>query len=295
MATFSEFINALSTEDTEYWWENSAPKRASEKDERSNWKYWIRKGNKTLPFRFSIKNLAKTKNLELESSISNDHNRILFCEKFGFELVEKLVYDQTEANKLIQHYNQNINNHEIFQDFISYAHNVISSIDIQPAQIRSAINGTNELLFVLGMRNTLTYYELNGKSYINFIISAENHELLKDKISSTSVYTYKGQENPPLMIELNVSSWNDIPLEFLEANKEEIQNNYNSVKNGKRIRWNSDAKTTNSAIKYIAFKKLNVQNWIKDQTSQYKMSYFDIEGISHYANASGTTYNAKSK
>lgn len=266
MANFTELLNSLSSEQVESWWDNYAPDKASDKEESDNWKYWIVKSGKKLPFKYVIKSLAKHYKVALESFGSSLENRNKFCKKFGFELDERLVYDSTERNTFINYIKTKIENHDAFQDFINYAHNVIDKSDIVPAKIRMAINAKGEILIVIAMRIVLSYKENQGVSTVRFVIDEKDYINLREKINFQDMSPFKGSDRK-VLVRVDISNWKELPQELLKANGDEINSFYNQYKNSSIIKWNEDAKTSNSAIKSVIFENENVENWISNSFS----------------------------
>lgn len=266
MSNFTELLNSFTIEQVDNWWNNYAPAKASDKEESSNWKYWVVKNGKKLPFKFVIKSLAEHYNFPLEDFGSIHHTRNRFCEKYAFELDEKLIYDSTERNTFINYIKAKIENHHTFQDFINYAHSLIEKNDIAPSKIRMAINSKSEILVVIAMRIVLSYKENQGVSTVRFVIDEKTYSELKDNTHFDDIVPYSGTDKK-VLVRFSISHWKELPLELLAANSEEVNRFYNQYKNSAIIKWNEDAKTSNSAIKSVIFENENIKNWVSNGIS----------------------------
>lgn len=266
--TFNEFIKAITPEQVNSWWETIAPTKAPKKVEEENWKYKLSKNGKILPFKFTISELANSYNLDFKSKdfSSNPTNRDVFCEAFDFEIVEDLVYDNTEAINFKEFYSKRVSNKKLFQSFLTYTNAVIIESNVNPYKIRMALTADRKkATIILGMRAVLQYTEENGNPIIGFILNNNFVESLKE---FESIYPYKGSDSSKTFVTFQVNHWEDIQQRILNNNLVAFQEQYDSIKNTKRVSWNTEANTTNSVLKYLVFNNMDVEEWIKN--NEYK-------------------------
>lgn len=263
--TFIQFIKQLTSEQVNTWWQTMAPNQAPEKVEEENWKYKLTKNGKALPFKWSIAELAKYNNISFSNKDfdSNVANRDAFCEAFDFEIQEDLVYDDNESKAFQEFYGKLGNHTFLFQQFIDYLHQVIKTNDINPYKIRFAYRKVdNEAMTIVGMRATQSFKVVNGKAILGFIVDQRilnqipNHLLVKSE-------QFTGRNNDKWLINIQITNWNDIPIEILESNQKCFFEEYEVIKNSKRATWNTEANTTNSVLKYLTFKAENIEEWLK--------------------------------
>ena len=263
--TFTQFIKQLTSEQVNTWWQTIAPNQAPEKVEEENWKYKLIKNGKALPFKWSIAELAKYHNIPFSNKDfdSNVANRDAFCEAFDFEIQEDLVYDDNESKAFQEFYGKLGNHTFLFQQFIDYLHQVIKTNDINPYKIRFAYRKVdNEAMTIVGMRATQSFKVVNGKAILGFIVDQRilnqipNHLLVKSE-------QFTGRNNDKWLINIQITNWNDIPVEILESNQKCFFEEYEVIKNSKRATWNTEANTTNSVLKYLTFKAENIEEWLK--------------------------------
>ncbi len=116
------------------------------------------------------------------------------------------------------------------------------------------------------MRIVLSYKENHGASTVRFVVDEKTYLNLKEKISFLDMVPFSGSERK-ILVRLDISNWKDLPLELLKANVDEISRYYNQYKNNSIIKWNEDAKTSNSAIKSVIFENENIENWVSNSFS----------------------------
>lgn len=277
--TFNEFIKALTPEQVNSWWNNIAPKEAPEKVEEENWKYKLSKNGKILPFKYTVSELAIFCEIDFKSKdfSSNAANRDAFCEAFDFEVIEDLVYDNTEAQSFVTFHKSLKQTSAIFQDASNYLHNIISNNEINPYKIRMALrDAKKQAMVIIGMRAVFAFREENGKARIAMILDKELYESNKSLLNVTFEEKFNGKPENKVLISFEISDWDNIPQQILANHTQEFLLQYNSIKNTKRATWNTEANTTNSVLKYLLFKGENAEEWINStkKTRNHHIDFF---------------------
>jgi hypothetical protein len=263
--TFSEFINRLAPEQVDTWWNDIAPNTAPEKAEDENWKYQLSKNGKSLPFKWTIKELATYYiiNFNLNDFSSTDLNRNSFCDVFDFDIVEELVYNRTESNSFVNFYNSLHQTKNIFQEALDHLNKIILSNQINPYKIRMATRDSNrQATVIIGMRAVFAIREENNKIKLALILDKEIYENNRNNLNVKYEEQFKGKPENKVLVSIEINKWNDIPKEILENNTDEILLQYDTIKDSKRSSWNTEANTTNSVLKYLIFKGENVEEWV---------------------------------
>lgn len=279
--TFLELIKKLSPDQVNFWWESQAPEKAPEIKDKNNWKYNLTKYGKVLPFKWTVEEIAKYYQLEYSAKnfTSNLANRDAFCDAFDFQIQEDLVYDNTELSNFKKLYSKIPHNyHELFQSFTGNLSNLISVNQVNPYKIRMALrNSGTEAMVIVGMRATQAFSIKNNKAFMTLMI----HESMLNVVEPTKVISkeqFTGKDADKWLMTFEVEAWNSIPENILASNADCFKQEYISVKDSKRATWNSEANTTNSAFKYVAFKNENVQDFV-NQNKKIVTEYFNIEEI----------------
>jgi 5-methylcytosine-specific restriction protein B len=286
--TFNEFIKAITPEQVSTWWETIAPTEAPEKVEEENWKYKLCKNGKTLPFKYTVTELALQYNLDFKSKdfSSNAANRDAFCDAFDFEVIEDLVYDNTEAQSFVAFHNSLKQTSATFQEASNYLHSIISTNEINPYKIRMALrDAKKQAMVIIGMRAVFAFREENGKARIAMILDKAIYESNKSLLNVTFEEKFNGKPENKVLISFDISDWNEIPLVIIENNTKEFLLQYNSIKDTKRATWNTEANTTNSVFKYLLFKDEDIEEWVIN-TTNLKMNNFKelISSLERYLN-----------
>lgn len=253
MASLKEFIELVSPDQVNKWWTSIAPEKASEEVERNNWKFSLIKDGKHLPFKWVIIELGKYFNYSIvsEDFSSNSGNRNLFCEAYGFDIREKIVFDTTELEKFKIYYQKRVKNSELFHSFINYCRKIVSQNNIDPYKLRTAITGNNEVMLIIGMKSILSYQDIEEGTEISMIVSKEYKESSKI-IPSKPAYDFNGAiKNHSLSFLIH--SWEDLPEALLKDNSNTIEEEFQLTLKSKKTLWNEKASTTNSVIKYLIY------------------------------------------
>jgi hypothetical protein len=270
--TFNEFIKAITPEQVETWWNAIAPTEAPDKVAVENWKYKLSKNGKILPFKYTIKELAKYANIDFKDFGSSSANRDAFCDAFDFDIVEDLVYDNTEAQSFITFYKNLKQTKTTFQKATDYLNAIITSNQINPYKIRMALReAKKQSAIIIGMRIVFAFREENGKSRIAMILDKEIYENNKSKLDVKIEEPFNGKPVGKVLISFEINDWNEIPQVILENHTQELLLQYNAIKDTKRATWNTEANTTNSVLKYLVFKGENVADWVKENWSKTKV------------------------
>lgn len=256
--TFSELIEALTQEQVNSWWENLA-QGALEKVLAPGWKYYLCKDGINRPYKSAIRDLADAYNLKLDRFSSEHSSRDRFCDKFKFTIKEDLKYDNTELNKFKKSYDK-LKNKEIFTKFIKYASEVFNDLNIEPYKIRMGIR-PNTFMAIIGMRGVLYYSEKNGNSEIYLILSNDKLSSISDSNKVLKVWPFKDSNKS--LVSIGVENWDELGPDLLDNNKLQILEEYYSIKDTKRVKWQEAAQSTNSALKYLMFKNLEINEFLK--------------------------------
>lgn len=266
--TFTQLIKQFTSSQVDTWWESIAPIQAPENVQDENWKYKLLKNHKTLPFKWSIVELAKHYGISFNSKDfhSSVANRDAFCEAFDFEIQEDLVFDETENKAFLDFYKIRVVNKEVFQSFIAFANESLEKNSIDPYKIRMALTSDKKkATLIIGMRAVLQYTETNGSASLGFILQNDFLEKLNYK-NFESIYSFKGIDSPKSFVTLIVKSWNEIPIQIIENNITSVKEQYDLIKDTKKVSWNVEANSTNNVLKYLIFKGENVEEWVKKNT-----------------------------
>ena len=292
MMKFSEFLKKLTKEQVNIWWDSIAPENAPKNIEENNWKYKLAKNNKSLPFKWAIDELAKYYNIDFSKKDfdSNVSNRDTFSDAFDFEIEEDLVYDTSEFSSFKKFYLKfTITHHQLFQHFNNYIHQLLIDNQVNPYKIRMALRDSDkEAMVIIGMRATQSFRINNGKAFLAFIVKDSVLNIIpENKIISKEQFT--GKDTNKWLIRFEVEKWDDIPTSILESNTQCFSEEYNSIKNTKRATWNSEANSTNSALKYVSFKDIVIEDWI----SKNEMN--EMENIRYWGLGFGDDYGRLQK
>ncbi|OXA73020.1 hypothetical protein B0A67_06140 [Flavobacterium aquidurense] len=263
--TFSEFINHLAPEQVNTWWNDIAPNTAPEKAEDENWKYQLSKNGKSLPFKWTIKELATYYiiNFNLKDFSSTDLTRNSFCDVFDFDIVEELVYNRTESNSFVDFYNSLQKTQALFHESLDYLNKIVLSNQINPYKIRMATRDSNrQAMVIIGMRAVFAIREENNKIKLALILDKTIYENNRSNLNVKYEEQFKGKPENKVLVSIEINKWNDIPKEILENNTDEILVQYDNIKDSKRSSWNTEANTTNSVLKYLIFKGENAEEWV---------------------------------
>lgn len=268
--TFADFIQKLTLEQVDYWWNSVAPEQINQKVEASNWKYSLIKNGKHYPFKWVVEELATFYQLEFTKNDfgSSLANRNTFCEAFGFDIKEDLVYDSTELSDFRKFYKKIPAIYlEVFQSFNDYLSQLVITNEIDPYKIRMALRNSNsEAMVVVGMRATHSFSIQGNKIIMTFILKDDVlHEIPDSRIISREQFT--GKDTDKWLVGFEIESWEDIPLSVLESNSDCFIQEYETVKNTKRATWNAEANSSNSTFKYIVFKALNINRFMDENAS----------------------------
>lgn len=276
--TFNEFIKTITVEQVTTWWDTVGPNEAPEKAEDDNWKYKLSKNGKTLPFKYTVKELAKYASIDFKDFASNVANRDAFCYAFDFAIVEDLVYDNTEIQSFFSFHKSLKQTSATLQEAANYLNSIITNNQINPYKIRMALReAKKQTMIIIGMRAVFAFREENGKARIAMVLDKEIYEDNKSNLNVKFEETFNGKPEGKVLISFEITHWNDIPEEILENHTQELLSQYNTIKDTKRATWNTEANTTNSVLKYLIFKGENIDEWVKNNTVasiRYSKDYF---------------------
>ena len=261
--TYNSLLKLLTQEQVDKWWENVSNKQVPEKDKRDNWKYYLKKGEKVIEFKWALRDLAKRHDYEFTTFNSSIGTRNSICEAFDFEIFEELIFDNTERHSFIKHYKKRINSPETFQKFINYANSIVITQKINTYKIRMAIDAKNQVLLIIGMRTILSYYEKNNKPIVGFLVS----DVYADDQEIDLRYQYSGNTSQSYL-DYTIENWKELKQTLFTDNYQEIQKQYHRVKDTKKSTWNSEANSTNSTIKYLVYKNLNIVDWYRNNSKK---------------------------
>ncbi len=260
---FSEFINTVDVNDFNKWFDTK-----KDKDlifgKSEVWKYNIKKENKIFPFKVALKTYLKDNNLgQLTDFQSNYDSRFRFCEKFGFQIHEDLVYDRKELEAFKKFYNKEIYNNSLFQNYVSYCSEMLHNCNAEAYNIRTAISSSDrDAMVLMGQRPIVTF----SRKGLNYIILLVDKSFNLSNIPHKIIYEFQKTDNKHL-VEIHIEDWEDIPKDLLEHNKKEALLQYNQIKNKKISQWNQAATTTNSVLKYLIFENVNVEKFLDSENN----------------------------
>ncbi len=216
-----------------------------------------------------------------------------FLEELGFTITEELGYNQSEKKELLSYYQDKIQLKEVFRSFVHFGNELLDTTKIEPYKIRMAIKSNGVLAAVLGMRASYSYVETDGYAQIGFLVGNEFYESIKTEQSFGYVHDFKGAPEQKL-IELKIRDWDEINVAILNECKQQFSILYEVVNRTKFTNWNVEAKTTNSALKYLMFKNKTMDDIIHSdgietldlrENSIYKLSMGFLKKVKeHKAN-----------
>jgi hypothetical protein len=208
-----------------------------------------------------------------------------FIEEQGFKIEEDLIYNQTEEKKFLKNYKNKIINKVLFQEFIEYANHVLKENNIESYKVRMAIKANHEVIMVVGMRDVLSYREVQGRSILGIIVGKGYTKNYQERPDFFGEYEYKGEpEQGYLSIYLN--DFQLIDNQLLKEHSKQVGIQFDAIKNSKFTQWNVEANTTNSVLKYLMFRNENVENWIHKKEN--KMKNIKLNGSRIYKLSMGT-------
>lgn len=248
---YSEFLNILDQSTVNKEWNFLM---SNELEEEKGSKYYLTKNGNIQPFKAFIYHLAKNTGQSIKFS-SNDNTRDTFCEKFDFDISEKLIFDQTEETNLKKLLNKS--NSSIVQSFLQYCHSLIESYNVEPYKLRTTISNSDEFTLQIAKRKVLILKATKDIATITFYVdSLDNIEGLDYQIR------HNFEPDNAKLIGVSTNSWDTIPKEILNENGKSISEYYAKNKDQKIIRWQSDAGTNNAALKYLVYKPEEFTKWI---------------------------------
>lgn len=263
--TFNEFIKVVTPQQVDNWWSTIAASEVPEKTEEDNCKYMLSKNSKTVPIEYAIKQLGESFNADLHDFANSIDRRNAFCEAFDFTIVENLVYNNTEVQSFTDFYKSLKNTTTVFQDTVNYLRTIITHNNIDPYKIRFALReNKKQVMLIIGMRAVFAFREENSKSRIAMVLDKEIYENNKSKLDVKLEETFNGKPEGKVLISFEINDWNEIPQEILENHTQELLLQYHTIKDTKRATWNTESNTTNSVLKYLIFKRQNIEKFIRN-------------------------------
>ncbi len=284
---FRDFINTLTVQEVNEFWDSieTVPAEALSK----NWKYSLKRGDKIVPTKWFITELSLKKNEQIDFQ-SNYDNRDIFAEKFGFKIHEDLVFDMSDLQRFKKFYETQVKNKSLFQFFIDHTHNTLEGNNIDPYKIRMAITQQNEAIVIVGMRTVLQY----KNDRIGFIIKSEHYDEIVQLYNVEKSYDFKGSDDVYFVHSHPDFIPDSTADKILEVNADTILYEYKKIENSIRSRWNAEANSTNHTLKKIMFENDNVEGFLKSN-KEFKMEYFDVEGILKYRELTKGQYDKNSE
>ncbi|MBL7704914.1 MAG: AAA family ATPase [Taibaiella sp.] len=260
---YGEFIHELTKEEVESWWNSiiEVPEEAF----TNHWKYKLKKDGKEIPFNWAIYQLANRKGWQLQEIKSNYYNRANFSQMFDFDISEDLKADKPDWDALSQLYKR-IKNKPLFQAYVNYGNYILQQCDIDSYKCRMAISKGHEPMVVLGMKAVYCFSISNSGELVAFIVSTKYAKELNHPFKQ-KVDNFKGVDKMSLLY-FKVDKWEQIPKEVFIEHLKYTKLQYESIKNSRRVTWNSDAKTTSNALKVVMFKNLNAETTLQDISLQ---------------------------
>lgn len=242
---FSELLDRLTPELVESWWATAQqPETYASNDRRR--RYALEKNGKQLPFRFTIKELAKKVDIAPPKTITTDKNRNSFAEAFGFRIVENLVYSGTEQVELAN-YLTRAQRDELLTQWVRHCQQEIERLQIDPYFIRMAISG-QRLIAELGKRNVFTFRPHPEGSEIGFITTDQRFN--SDDNDRVRAKAWSGA-NGRSLTHFIVSSWDELPEGLMEDHRKALETEYQFIQSQKLHQIRQGSGTSNFALKYM--------------------------------------------
>ncbi|WP_420575247.1 McrB family protein [Ekhidna sp.] len=284
--TFSDFISSLDPAYVQEQWDQL---QDNELDNAKGTKYYIRKGKKEQPFKAFVYHLAGLKNAKVDFS-SDDSTRYRFCEAYGFEIEERIeIYDQTERAQL-DAFIKKLSDKELFRSYMLFCNKVLSKTKIDPYHVRFTIAVGTKARMIIGQRIVLSFHDSKEGVKVSFMLDNQSSEKI-DSADYQQTFEFKsGGVLDAIFATITLSNWDDLPDQMEAESMASIRRYYDSVSGG-RITWGTEAKTTNSALKLMAFDH-NVLYTFIDQVNYYPLviEYMDYLKEDEYATSTVHVY-----
>ncbi|MCC2590969.1 McrB family protein [Chryseobacterium sp. MFBS3-17] len=283
---FKEFVESTPVQEVNDFWNSidDVPQTAIDR----NWKYSFKRDGNLVPVKWFIKELAKSKNIEVDFS-SDDNNRDLFSEKFGFEIHEDLKFDQQDLKRFKKFYETYVQDKSLFQFFVNHSFNVLKECNIDPYRVRMAITQSNEAMIIVGMRAVISY----KNDRLGFIIRSEDLPEIQERYNVEKDYDFKGGDDVSYVYTPNFKVPDNSLNYLLQVNLETIKAEYKKIYNQKISRWNAGANTTSQTLHKILFEGDNVEEFFKNN-NEFRMEYFDLNGLKRYPQLINENYDPNS-
>ena len=177
--------------------------------------------------------------------------------------MQNISYTENEKQSFIKYWEQSVNQKELYKDWQSYAHELITNLKLEPTKIRMALRSSPvEAMIIVGMPNVLTYKEKNGTAVVGFLTQRNFLDTISSSIKHHGTFNFADDLN---LERFEIEDWSDIPVELLGHHKAQVSLLYARVKDSKLAEWNKEASTTNNALKYTIFKNLDIKQYMSDQ------------------------------
>jgi len=259
-----QLLETLNQSDIDTWW-NTTASSAIPNTAKAD-KYFYEKGDKRFPIKFVLESLAGMKGIQLkrEELFSDFGTRAKLADKFKIQIIEELKYNNPEAANL-KKYITALKNKDVLQSWLTHLNKIIKIVGIDPYHVRLSIKTNKVINAELGSRVFLSFHPSNTeKSEVWFMLPL----LDAQKIQSNTDYIvqFKGSD---LMTctRFDIKNWSDIDEDILSLNIESVRKEYVFVKTSRLADIRRGSGNTNSAVKYLAFKNISIDEFISDDSS----------------------------
>jgi len=198
--------------------------------------------------------------------------------------MQNISYTKKETKSFKDFWEQRVNQKQVFEDWQSYAHQLVTHIQIDPDKIRMALRSSPvEAMIIIGMANALTYKEEKDISVVGFLTQRNFLDTTNLSIKHHSTFNFADDFN---LERFEIQDWLNVPEELLNHHKVQVSNLYDRVKDSKLAEWNKEASTTNNYLKYLIYSN----NAIIDQNAIHKMEFFNTKDFEVLQETRGKKY-----
>jgi len=202
--------------------------------------------------------------------------------------MRNISYTENEKQSFIKYLEQSVNRKEIFKDWQSYAHELVTHIPVDSDKIRMALRSSPvEAMVIIGMPNVFTYKEINDTAIVGFMTKRGFLDTLSYSIKHHETFEFADDYN---LERFEIQDWSAIPNELLEHHKAQVSLLYDRVKDSKLADWNKEASTTNNFLKNIIYSN----NSMIVQDDIHKIDFFIKEEFEVLENTRGNKYDKHS-
>lgn len=199
--------------------------------------------------------------------------------------MQNINFTKKEKQSFIKYWNQSVKQKEVFEGWKSYAHHLLTNLQIDPEKIRMALRSSPlEAMIIVGMPNVLTYKEENSTAVVGFLTTRNFLDNIDVSLKHHSTFNFADDFN---LERFEITDWTNIPNKLLEHHKAQVSLLYDRVKDSKLADWNKEASTTNNFLKNIIYSN----NSMIVQDDIHKIDFFKKQEFEVLQQTRGQKYN----